>query len=264
MSALATSNVSGRRMPSVEDFLRTDALCPGAVQTQRRDGRPPGGADSHQFNSIPAEVQPPRIRPRVEQSRCLTGLGIGRPQTRTLAKRAGHTRQREILKGCPTAGDLRHDVVNVEGGFLRRLGNPAIFATVVRPLNHTLPEPRRDMHRFIKSALGEHAPISAATTRADQPDQPIPRLRGVQRRSTDVLDPACPARCGAFFRRPSAGEISPDRRALRFSVGPLATYSWSFSAGQSSRGSAECPSAVLLNPCLFVSIRGQKLYECRE
>lgn len=259
MSAFATSNVSGRWVSSVKDFLRPNALCPRAVQTQRRNDRPTNGTDSHQFDSIPTEVQAPRIHTRVEQSCFLAGLGIGCPQTRTLAKRAGHTRQREILKGCPTAGDLRPDVVNVEGGFLCRLGNPAIFATVVRPLNHTLPETRRDVHRFIKPALGERAPISTATTRADQPDQPIPRLRGVRRCSTNVLDPACPARCGAFFRRPSAGEILPDPRALRFSIEPLATYSWSFSAGQSNRDPAQCPSAVFLNPSRlagFVSIRG--------
>ena len=248
MNLCAKSNVTRRRMPFAKNFFVTDRLGHGAIQVQGRNGGAASRADADGANSIPAEMQSPRVASGIEQAGIFPGFRIMRRSFCSFAKRAGDASQREIIEGgCATSID-RRDVVNVEGGFLRSLGEAAVFAPILCAMNDLTPKLRRDGHGFsgvrcllAASAIGE--------AKANHSSRSALRPRAVPQPSIGRRNPVCRADRSDVFARPWAVETLPGHPASALSVGWLETYSLPVSAAKSTRARPQCPN-------LESSIRG--------
>jgi hypothetical protein len=255
MKLSAKSNVSRWRMPLSQNFFVTNRLGHGAVQVQCRNGGTPGWTDSDGTNAVPAKMQSPRVAAGIKQANFLASLRVTRRQSCAFAKRTGNTSQREIAESCLAASVDGNDVVNVEGCFLRGLGEAAVFAPILCAMNDLTPELRRDCHA-VSGGRYSTAQNASGATRAGHSSQQGPRPLASRRASGGRRCLACRAGRGAAAALPWGDETSPSRPASALSVGWLETYSFSDSVAQSIRPQRACPRLELLNPCSSVSIHG--------
>lgn len=224
----------------MKPFFLTNRQSQGSVQFQSRYRGASCGTDPHHTNPVPTEMQPPRVLAWVEQRDSCPGLRVGRLLSRAFSEGTRNAGQRQIVeRGCTARVD-RYDVIHMESGFLADLGQPAVFAAVLRSLQHLTPQVGRHGHVFRQtddSAAGR----AGEAGKGLQQGQPNLRPRASQPASTDALGPACRAKCGAGLKPPSAIETGPDRPASRLPVGWLETYASCLSAGHSKRKRQGCP-----------------------
>lgn len=254
-SAFTFSQVARSGMPLTENFFVADGLGHGAIQVQCRNSGTSGRTDADGANAVPAKMQSPRIATGIKQADFLSGLRIARRQSCALAKRTGDASQSEIAESRLATSVDGNDVINVEGCFLRGLGEAAVFAPILRAMNDLTPKVRRDGH-VVSGDRCSTVQNASAATRASHSSQQGPRLLASRRVSSGRRDPAYQANHEVAFARPWATETSPDRPASALSTGWLETYSFSVSVAQSIRTQRACPRLELLNPCTSVSIRG--------
>jgi hypothetical protein len=108
-------------MTPTQGFLLSDRKNEDAVHAKRGDGGPPGRRQSGNAHPFPAEMVFPPLAARVEQRDSAAAGGIDGGTARLLAQRAGHASQGQIRGLRRAPGALRHDVVDVKGGFLALL-----------------------------------------------------------------------------------------------------------------------------------------------
>jgi hypothetical protein len=129
----------------------------------------------------------------------------------------------EILQGRLSSSGRRHHMVHMKRGFLARLGETAIFATVFRPLHNLAPQARANVHG-IRNSRGSLAANASARGKGFQPARPALPLHLFQRVSTVVRGPVCQAGHAAAFQRLSVVETLPNLPASALRVELLGAY----------------------------------------
>jgi hypothetical protein len=216
-------DVRRRRVSLPNRLLVPNCLGYHAIHFERRESRSSNGTDAYRPAAAPAKVKTPGISTRIEERNFFSALWISGCLTTSLSKRTRNARQRQILQRGFTPCHDGRDMINVESGFLANLRKTAIFAPVLRPLNHLPPQRERNVHALRR---GERSPALSADAKATgpQPVQPSPRLLAVLPRSMILRDLVCRAEPEDGAPRPAAGETLPNRRAFRFQVESPAAY----------------------------------------
>lgn len=78
----------------------------------------------------------PILGSRVEQRDLLARIGINARLFRSFVQGAGDARERKVVFGCRPGRGAGHGVVDVKGGFLSRLRQPAILAPLTCSTDH--------------------------------------------------------------------------------------------------------------------------------
>jgi hypothetical protein len=131
---------------------------------------------------------------------------------RTFAERARDAGEGEVGQYACPASVNRHHVVDVESGLLASLGQPAVFAAVVRPLNHLLPQKCRN-HRALTMLAGSTVLPAGAAGREVRSGPPTLRPLVFPQWLKPAPAPACPVGFGAVSERLWADGTAPDRLA---------------------------------------------------
>src|SRR5215467_5712292 len=79
------------------------------------------------------EVVAPYVEPGMEELCRIAGCRIDGGGTCSFSQRTRYARERQVLERRHAAGSLRHDVIQVERGFLAELRDPTVLASLVRP-----------------------------------------------------------------------------------------------------------------------------------
>lgn len=204
-----------------------------------------GWADSNKSHSSPAEVESPDVASRIKKGSRFAGDRVFSGLLGSLVEGARNAGECQIGKGGSTACVPGTDMVNVEGCFLTRLGESAVFATVAGPGNDLRPERSGNGHGL--SLRSSDAASAASATKAFQRAQPVLRLRVVRRRSAARRGPACRAGIAVVGRPPWAGETEPSHPAATLPVGLFLTCLNGVSGPQTSELGESCPSSNPLN-----------------
>ena len=241
MTEGTTLNMSRRRMPITENLFVADRLSHSAVQVQRGNRGASRRTYADGANAVPAKVKSPRVSTEIEQANLLSGFRVASRQLCTFAQRTGDASQGEIVESHFTTRVDRSDVVNVEGHFLRGLGEAAIFAAILRPMNDLTPKMRRDRH-VVNGVRCSIVANADGAGKEDRQDQPSLRPRISRRLSGGRLGLVCRANRGSAFAHLWADETLLGRPASQLSVRWLETYSLSVSGFESNRTGSLCPS----------------------
>jgi hypothetical protein len=149
-------------MAPVQRFLLSDRQRQRTIHAQRGHGSAPNVCNPRQADAVPAEMNPPGIPTWMEQRHFFAAPWVDRGLTCSLAQRAGHTSEREVIQESCAARGCRNDVVEMKNRFLTFLRQAAILTTEPSSLFNLAPQNARDGH-----ALGT---IPAQSLRA-QPQQ---------------------------------------------------------------------------------------------
>lgn len=218
------SQVARWRMPTESRFLCPDFLSVRSIKTQSLYCGPARGADADDSDSIPAEMEPPRITAGMKERNSFGGSRVGGGLTRAFAKRTRDARERQIARLGRSCRIQRNNVIDVEGGFLPLLREAAILAPVSSAMNDLRAKMRGDEHEIMPLAWPG---IVRANESAKEPQQgqPTPRPPASRRRSIVCPDLACRAASAGACRRLSAIGILPGRQATQSRTGCALTYS---------------------------------------
>lgn len=129
---------------------------------------------------LPAKMIGPVLAARIEKSHTPASQRIDRRTARFLSQRTGYASQRQVSFCSSAAGAARHDMIDVERGFLADLRQSAVFATLAGALQYQAAQPLRHVLHV------RCVPLAAA--------------RSARRRSSD--------RVSARFTSPSASSRS--------------------------------------------------------
>src|SRR5438105_619292 len=118
-------------MSSPQSFFPPNPQDARAVHFQQLDCGAPLGCLANKNNALPRKVRFPDVPSRIVEGNVLAGEEIKRRPPAFLSKRTINTGQREILSNGLPAIEFGDDVINVEGSFLRCLGQATVFAPLV-------------------------------------------------------------------------------------------------------------------------------------
>ena len=210
-------------------FFLSDRLRDGPVQFQSQNGGASSGAEAYQTHPAPAKMKPPRVAARIEQRRCRARERVGRGLPCALAERTGNAGESQVVESGFAASQNRNHVVGVKGRFLARLGQTAVFAAVLRPLNHMPPQMCRHHHALTPPA-GSTAGIASGGGRVVRSSPPSLRPPAFPRPSKPAPGPACRAASGAVGERLWAGGTARGRLASGLQLEWLEAYVFSLMA----------------------------------
>lgn len=220
------SQFSKQRKPAALAFLKPNIENTRAIHLQRFDACSSDGRFANDLSPVPLEMVSPAILPRVEKGNARSRFRICGGLSRPLGQRTGDARQRKVFQHGRTTGRLRHDVINVETGFLGKLGKQTIFAAVSCPLNDGLTQMVGNGHPFTRLASAG-APNGGGGERSNRSGLPALQPHGVLRRSTAGRSLVCPIIDAAGARPPWGAATALDHQAIRFRIELFATCSCS-------------------------------------
>src|SRR5882724_1219246 len=119
-------------MPATQGLFLSNGHNRWSIQFQQIDGGPSLGGDSHQHQAVPSKVFTPAVSSWMKQCDPFSRLNVHSPLTGPLPQGTRDTRQRQIGSNCGAAVRFRNNVVQMEGGFLAGLGEPAVFTPITR------------------------------------------------------------------------------------------------------------------------------------
>ena len=232
------SQVARWWMSAQPRFLPPNFLSVRPIETERIDCGPACGADTNDSDSIPAEVEPPRITAGMKERNSFAGSWVGGGLTRAFAQRTRDARERQIARLGRSRRLQRNNVIDVKGGFLPELREAAILAPVSSAMNDLRAKMRGDKHGI--TPLAWPGVVRAnESAKEPRPGQPAPRPRASRRRSIVCPDLACRAASAAAYRRLLEVGILPGRRATQSRTGCALTYSLNRCADATRR----CPAS---------------------
>lgn len=208
------SGASRRRMSAALALFFANGQHMRSIHLQCLDGGSPGGRETEDADSRPPEVQAPGFTSRVENGNLRRAFNNDDGLSRAFPQRASHASTGEVVQCRWASYGLRHDVVDMEGRFLRELGKQTVFPAIVGALDDRLPQVSWNRHAVTQHVCSI-AWIGAAAATANRSSQPVLRLRDVPRPSKAERNPACRATRAAGVRLLSEGAAAPDRRAFR-------------------------------------------------
>lgn len=215
---------SNKRKPATFSFFKANFECAKAVHAQGFGCCPPCGCNASNTDAFPAKMKSPGIEAGMEKRGIGSGGRIRCGLARSFAKRASDACQCEVFRRSRATSRLRNDVINVKAGFLGRLREQAILATVSCTLNDQLAQMVSNGHPFTRLVC-EGAPNGGEAAKSGHSSRPTLRPRDARRRSTIARSLACPTTDVAGVQPPWAVASDPDHQASQFQIGLFATYS---------------------------------------
>jgi hypothetical protein len=211
-------------MSSKPRLLRSDFLSIRSIKAQSLNCSPAYRADAQRSDTIPTEVQSPRLPSWVEKGNFLASSRINCLLSRSFAERTRNARQRQIAQLCGSRRVQWDYVINVERCLLALLGKPAVFTAVPGTLSDLCAKMRRNEH-VIRPPYGLGVLPADGAAKGRLRVQPSPRPRAAQKRSIACLDLVCRATSANVCQPPLEAGILPGRRVTRFQTGFALTYS---------------------------------------
>lgn len=151
-----------------------------SVHVQRADGGPADRRCSDNDHAVPAEVLGPDIDAWMKQARYVSCHRIDGAYTSGLAKRAGDTCEREVLRTGLAASVRRHDVVDVERGLLTELRKATVLTTVRRSRGRRPTQRCADIRLRHERVSPQRLPRAGVAMRGTQRARRALRLRFVR------------------------------------------------------------------------------------
>lgn len=121
-------------MASTVDLFFADKQHSRAVESQCVYCRASDRRNANHKHTIPPEMVLPLVEARTEECSFHTCYRISDSEASAFAQRTGDTGERKIVLACLPACCNRHNMVDVEGGDLAYLRQPAIFTAARGPL----------------------------------------------------------------------------------------------------------------------------------
>jgi hypothetical protein len=217
---------SNRWKSSAELLFRANVQGMTAIELQRLRCGAPGRCGPKNFYAAERKVIVPSVEAGIKYWNVRTGFRVSGCFPRRFPQGTGHTGKRKVFHRGGAAGGLRNDMVNVEAGFLGRLRNEAIFATIVCAANDGLTQKVRNCHELRRR--GSNVPNADEGERANRLAGRDLRPRDARHQSTFVPSPVYQAIRGDVVRPLGAGAIISIRRALRVPIELFVTYAVNF------------------------------------
>lgn len=137
-------------MPSQAAFETADNEVRGVVKIEGGCGGSPDRCFANHVYPSPSEMPFPGFFAGVEECHLLAGFRIFGVLLRALPQRTMDAGKGKVFQKSRPAGDLRDDVVDVEGRSLTCRRKKAILATVYRALGYRPPQFCRNAHESIR------------------------------------------------------------------------------------------------------------------
>lgn len=255
------SQVSWRRVSPSTCLLPTNGARHRTIQFEGFHCGPALWTESHDALSLPSKMDAPGVQPGVKNGSLPSGLGIGDELPGALSKRAGDTRESQVIKRGSASCRDRRDVINMKRRLLTFLGDSAVFTAISRAMDHLAPEAQRDEHGFsLRSATCPRS--GGATTTTVRPSQPGPRPRVVPLQRGALLRPACRGDLANASRPPWADGISPDHPGVRFQTECALTWPLPLSLAKRNARPPSQSSRAFSSDVLSVNGFGRGEGEC--